>query len=298
MFPALSFNKVSKTFKVRAKSVEALSDITFDIHEGEIFGLVGPNGAGKSTTIKIALGMLGGYTGDVRIYGNSAEDSNARRHVSYVPESPSLYEQFTPNELLKTALEIHKVDKASHARLRNLWLERLSLEAVASKRLRTLSKGTVQRVALAHALIVSPKLLVLDEPLSGLDPVGRKDVIQILRDYKQSGGSMLLTSHVLYDVEELADKFGFIQDGVLEIAKNPNSLLMDVAAPLFSVRYHSLENLTPDGVELRAGLYEMTVPQDELINFLGWLNERQGLLISIKPFVSLESAFLAKVRQA
>jgi ABC-2 type transport system ATP-binding protein len=221
---ALEFHGVSQTFRAKGKAVQALREVNLRVAEGEVFGFVGPNGAGKSTTIKVMLDLINDYSGEVRLYGTSSRDPKSREGIAYVPETPALYEQFTPLEILRMALSMYGIRRRDEKAWCMGWLERFSVAENANRRIRELSKGNVQRVALAHAMVVQPKLLVLDEPLSGLDPVGRKDVVDILNEYKNQGGAIFFTSHVLHDVERIADRFGFINKGELLTVRSPREL--------------------------------------------------------------------------
>jgi len=290
MTAALDFHAVNKTFNKKGKQVRALSDISFSIGEGEVFGFVGPNGAGKSTTIKVMLDVISDYEGSVRIYGTDAREAQARRGVAYVPESPAIYEQFTPLEVLRMAMAMYGIRRTDEEAWCLQWLERLSVAHVAKRRMRQLSKGTVQRVALAHAMVVSPRLLVLDEPLSGLDPVGRKDVIDILADYKHQGGSIFFTSHVLHDVERIADRFGFINEGQLLTVRSPREVISE-HADRFIIRYQGDAALFPEGKQIREGEFEVIYSQSELPERITQLNSNHGKVINITPAVSLETVF-------
>lgn len=296
MTATLEFHSVSKTFNKRGKQIQALKNISFSIGEGEVFGFVGPNGAGKSTTIKVMLDVINDYEGDVRIYGISARDAKARRGVAYLPESPALYEQFTPLEILKMALRMYGIQRSDEEAWCMQWLERFSVAQNAKRRIRQLSKGNVQRVALAHAMVVEPRLLVLDEPLSGLDPVGRKDVIDILQEYKTAGGAIFFTSHVLHDVERIADRFGFINDGELVTTREPRELITE-DADRFIVRYQSSSNALIEGTCIRENEFEHELTQVELPLFVENINKHSGRLINIKPAVSLESVFFQILRE-
>lgn len=290
MTAILEFKSVSKNFSKRGKKIEALKDISFSINDGEVFGFIGPNGAGKSTTIKVMLDVINDYEGEVNIYGTSARHAEARRGVAYLPESPALYEQFTPLEIMKMALRMYGIKRKDEEAWCMQWLERFSVAQNAKRRIRQLSKGNVQRVALAHAMVVEPRLLVLDEPLSGLDPVGRKDVIDILQEYKNSGGAIFFTSHVLHDVERIADRFGFINTGKLVTTREPRELVTD-AAQHFLVRYQSGSEQLSMGRSLREGEFEHELPQDELPQFITQLNQLGGHLVNVQPAASLESVF-------
>lgn len=297
MSAALEFQGVSQTFHVKGRSVHALREINLDVAEGEVFGFVGPNGAGKSTTIKVMLDLVNNYSGEVMLYGISSRIPKAREGISYVPESPALYEQFTPLEILRMALSMHGV-RRKDADVRCMqWLERFSVAENAKRKIRELSKGNVQRVALAHAMVVQPKLLILDEPLSGLDPVGRKDVVEILNEYKQQGGAIFFTSHVLHDVERIADRFGFINKGELLTVRSPRELAAERADTLL-VRFNAAEDFAPQAKCLREGEFEQEVTQALLPEFVSRLNMAGGHILTVKPAVSLETVFFKTLEES
>jgi ABC-2 type transport system ATP-binding protein len=285
----IELSAVSKRFKQRRGEVHALKDISLSIEQGEVFGFVGPNGAGKSTTIKIILDIISDYKGIASIFGIPARDARARRHVGYVPESPSLYEQLTPLEILRAGLALHGVQRDDPVAWCMGWLERFSIGHVARRRLRELSKGTVQRVALAHAMAMDPRLLILDEPLSGLDPVGRRDVVEILAEYQHGGGTVFLTSHVLHDVERLADRFGLIHKGELKTIQSPNELVgNDELVTVRSIGEKLLSGMTAES----AGRWFAELPRSRLWQLLHDLEQAGHILIEVKPTLTLETAFL------
>lgn len=297
MTPVLDFVEVSKVFRQRRKDVQALRQVSFSVDEGEVFGFVGPNGAGKSTTIKIMLDVIGDYQGRVSIHGISSRQAESRRGVAYVPESPALHEQLSPLEILRIGLNMYGIRPDRPDEYCLSWLERFSIAANAKRRVRELSKGTVQRVALAHAMAVSPKLLILDEPLSGLDPVGRKDVVDILLEYKQHGGAIFFTSHVLHDVERIADRFGFINRGELVTTRSPQSLISESAGHLI-VRFQCDAGAGFGGHLVREGEYELSMEQEALPDWLSRLNAGGGRLMTVKPEMSLERVFFHILEKA
>ncbi|MCU1718120.1 ABC transporter ATP-binding protein [Pseudomonas sp. 5P_3.1_Bac2] len=296
MRAALEFENVSHTFKSKGKTVQALRDVNLSMTEGEVFGFVGPNGAGKSTTIKVMLDIINDYQGSVRIYGVDAHRAEARQPLAFVPESPALYEQFTPLEILRMGLSMYGIKRKDADAWCLQWLERFSVAGNATRRIRELSKGNVQRVALAHAMAVQPKLLVLDEPLSGLDPVGRKDVVEILTEFKQQGGAIFFTSHVLHDVERIADRFGFINKGELLTVRSPRELAAERVDQML-VRYSTAQALLPDAKQLREAEFENEISQADLPAFISQLNNLGGHVLSVKPAVSLESVFFKILEQ-
>ncbi|WP_312342042.1 ABC transporter ATP-binding protein [Stutzerimonas nitrititolerans] len=297
MSAAVEFQGVSHTYRSKGKAVQALRDVSFSLDEGEVFGFVGPNGAGKSTTIKIMLDIINDYQGKVTLYGTDAHQAEARRGMAYVPEAPALYDQFTPLEILRMGLSMYGIKRNDADTWCQQWLERFSVDGTGKRRMRELSKGTAQRVALAHAMAVEPRLLILDEPLSGLDPVGRKDVVDILNDYKKQGGAIFFTSHVLHDVERIADRFGFINKGQLVTVRSPRELAAE-RADCFILRYQAEQPLGQGCITLRAGEFECELPQAELPAAIAQLSNTGGHLLTIKPAVSLESVFFRILAEA
>lgn len=297
MTSILEFNHISKTYQKDKQQVRALDDVCFDVFEGEVFGFVGPNGAGKSTTIKVMLDIIRDYEGSVRIFGVDARQAQSRQHVAFVPESPALYEQFTPMEILRMSLRMYGVAAGHEEEWCHTWLEKFSLTPFVNRKVRELSKGNAQRLALARAMAVRPKLLILDEPLSGLDPVGRKDVVNILEDYKKEGGAIFFTSHVLHDVERIADRFGFINNGKLLVTQSPQEVLSGQAG-MFRIRYHDASGKIQEGEALRAQEFELEISQQDMPMWLAKLNEAGGKIIHIQPAVSLERVFFNILEQS
>lgn len=278
-----------------AAPVAALRGVSLCVDAGEAFGFVGPNGAGKSTTIKVLMGLIRASRGTARIFDLPVDQPLARQGVGYVPENPYLQDYLTPLEVLAMGARLHRVEIAdlnSHCRV---WLERLGLGHVANKAIRTFSKGMAQRVALAHALCLRPRLLILDEPLSGLDPVGRRDVVEILAEYKRSGGTLLFTSHVLHDVERLADRFGLIHEGLLRAVRGPAELAGgDEQVQVRSIGTQLVQGMREDF----SGRWIGEVPQAALWERLEALNKAGHILLEVRPALSLEVAFMRAIGHA
>lgn len=275
-----------------SRPVVAIDGMNLTVPEGEAFGFVGPNGAGKSTTIRIITGVLPPTSGNVRLMGKAASDPNARRGVGYVPENPSLFDYLTPVEVLQMGLRLHQVRVGNEKAHCMHWLDRFELADVAHKPIRTFSKGMTQRVALAHALAIKPRMLILDEPLSGLDPIGRRDVVEILVEFKRKGGTLFFTSHVLHDVERLADRFGLIHRGRLQAVTAP----ADLVGGQDQVVVRSQGEYAVAGMQQDApGRWYGTVARSDLWALLDALRAHGHTLIEVKPTLSLESAFLQVV---
>jgi ABC-2 type transport system ATP-binding protein len=213
----LTLDRVSKVYRdpMTLKPFTAVDGITLALERAEIFGLLGPNGAGKTTTIKMLLGLSRPTRGAIRIDGRDPADPAARRRLGYLPESPCFYDHLTAVEYLEFVGTLFSLDPAVARRRAAGLLERLGLTAHARKPLRTFSKGMTQRLGLAQALLNEPTLLVLDEPMSGLDPIGRAEVKRILREERERGATVLLSSHVLAETEALCDRVGILNGGRL-----------------------------------------------------------------------------------
>jgi ABC-2 type transport system ATP-binding protein len=297
MSSVIEIQDIRKTYPAawRKPAKEALKGVSLSIEEGETFGFIGPNGAGKSTLIKILIGALLPTGGAARLFGCDVRDPEARRGLGFVPENPSLQDFLTPYEILLMGLRLHGTvvtDERAHCLA---WLERFDLGAVADNPLRGFSKGMMQRTALAHALAIKPRLLILDEPLSGLDPVGRKDVVDILDAYRRGGGTLFFSSHVLHDVERIADRFGLIHRGELLTIRSPQEIVAD-QADRYTVRYRG-DLAIAGGVEVRKGLYAIDTCASQLADVVCQVQSSGSNIQDVLPAVSLETVFFKAIGQ-
>lgn len=293
MVSAIEVSQLNKYYRNnRFKSQHVLKDISFDVAEGESFGFIGPNGAGKSSTIKVLVGVSQPSGGQAKLFGRSVTESSSRIGVAYVPENASLYDYLTPYEVLKMGVRFHHVQVPSVRSHCLYWLDRFRIAHVADKPIRQFSKGMVQRTALAHALACKPRLLILDEPLSGLDPIGRKEVVDILVEYRQGGGSTFFSSHVLHDVERMADRFGLIHQGRLRTVQKPEELVGGEGR----VVVRTMGDSAVDGmIQEVPGRWFGETTSSHLWGFLQSLQSAGHSLIEVKPSMSLEQAFLKYV---
>lgn len=297
MTAAISITDLRKTYPRNwaSPAFEALKGISLEIAPGETFGFIGPNGAGKSTAIKILTGVMSATAGAAHLFGIEVGDPSARQGLGYVPENPSLPDYLTPLEILSMGLALHGRKPANSRAHCLAWLERFSLSDVANKVVRGFSKGMAQRTALAHAMAVEPRLLILDEPLSGLDPLGRREVVDILSEFRQQGGTIFLTSHVLHDVERLADRFGLIHKGALRAVRTPSELVgEDDRVLVRSQGEIPLAGMSPEP----GGRWVMEIPRTDLWAALHGIESVGHTLIEIKPTLSLETAFMHVVNDS
>src|SRR5438477_3138713 len=233
-----------KTYRVGflARKVRALEDLSLEVRRGEIFGLLGPNGAGKTTAIKILLGFVRPSSGRAFISGAPVGSITSRRKLGYLPENPALYEFLRGHEYLIFAGRLAGLStrdaKAQTAKL----IELVGLAGRADRLIRKFSKGMVQRLALAQALVGDPETVILDEPMSGLDPVGRKDVRDLILGLRQEGRTVLFSTHILSDVEAICDRVGILVEGRLTDC----GALADLVAPGARAVELVVENVPPD----------------------------------------------------
>lgn len=209
---------LKKTFKVgfARKVVDAVRGVSFTVNRGEIFGFLGPNGAGKTTTMKMCMDLIRPTSGRISLFGHPPGSIEARRRIGYLPEHPYFYDYLKPGELVDFFGQLYGVPRAQrHKRIDEL-LTLVGLDHARDRTLRKFSKGMLQRAGLAQALIGDPELVVLDEPLSGLDPIGRKELKDIIVALKQRGKTIFFSSHILADIELLCDHMAIVDKGLLK----------------------------------------------------------------------------------
>ena len=206
---AIRTRGLHKVFKGKV----AVRNLTLDVPRGEVFGFLGPNGAGKSTSVKMLLGLVFPTSGQAQILGCPVSDVKIRRKIGFLPEHFRFYDWLTPTELLKLHGRLYGMSDAKLRERIPLLLDQAGLTPHRDKRLRDFSKGMLQRIGLAQALLNEPDLIFLDEPTSGLDPVGRRLVRDIIKAQRDRGATVLLNSHLLGEVEITCDRVAFIKDG-------------------------------------------------------------------------------------
>jgi len=235
---------LSKTYRVGffARRVRAVEDLSFEVRAGEIFGLLGPNGAGKTTALKMLLGFVKPTSGHAFIAGQRVGTVASRRELGYLPENPALYEFLRGDEYLVFAGRLCGLSRADARKRTAEMLERVGLAGRADRPIRKFSKGMVQRLALAQALVGDPRIAILDEPMSGLDPIGRKDVRDLILQLRDEGRTVLFSTHILSDVEAICDRVGILVEGRLTDC----GALADLVAPGARAVELVVENVPPD----------------------------------------------------
>ena len=308
MSVAISTEHLGKTFRVGffARKVRAVEDVSLEVQGGEIFGLLGPNGAGKTTTIKMLLGFVRPSAGRAFVAGEAAGSLAARRKLGYLPENPALYEFLTGVEYLRFAGKLAGLSSADARAQADRLIELVGLGGRADRSVRKFSKGMVQRLGLAQALIGDPRIVILDEPMSGLDPIGRKDVRDIIFRLRAEGRTVLFSTHILSDVEAICDRVGIMIAGRLTDCGTLSSLLepgvraVEIVARGLAPDLQ--QRLAGNGAQAmqRDGAWVLTFPsesaaQDAIRQIVG----AGGSLVSVAPHrQTLESLFVARAEAA
>ncbi|MBN8550039.1 MAG: ABC transporter ATP-binding protein [Deltaproteobacteria bacterium] len=199
-----------------AKRFHAVKGISLDVFEGESFGFLGHNGAGKTTTIKCLLGLIRPTAGQLKIFGTDSRETDSRAAVGYLPEQPYFYDHLTVREIMQMYAQLAGVPSSQRNAAISNALDKVKVSARAKSPMRALSKGLTQRVAMAQAIVALPRLLVLDEPFSGLDPIGRREFKDILVALKKEGTTIFMSSHILSDVEFLCDRASIMAHGEIK----------------------------------------------------------------------------------
>jgi len=232
---AIRINGLSKTYKTGfwflPKVTQALKNVQLDIYENQAFGLMGLNGAGKTTLIKLVLGLLRPTAGSISVLGGSISQRSVRNQIGYLPELPYFSKQHTGRELLEYFGSLHGLSGAAlHHRVDEI-LELVRMRPAAGQKVSGYSKGMLQRIGIGQALIGHPKLLICDEPMSGLDPVGYKEMRDIFIDLKKAGTTIFLNTHILDEVERICDRIGILHEGVLKEVV-PISKILESSVPV------------------------------------------------------------------
>ncbi|MCC6554559.1 MAG: ABC transporter ATP-binding protein [Polyangiaceae bacterium] len=205
-----------KTFRTgffKNKVVEAVKGVSFEVRRGEIFGFLGPNGAGKTTTIKMLTGLIAPTGGEAFLFGDRVPSPEARRRIGFLPENPYVYPYLTPREFVELCGRLSGMGGEPLRRRTMQVLTQVKIAYAADRQVRRLSKGMLQRTGLAAALVSDPEMLILDEPMSGLDPVGRKEVRDIIFSERDQGRTIFFSTHILSDVEAMCDRVAILREG-------------------------------------------------------------------------------------
>ncbi len=225
---AIQIDSLTKDYPfgfLHLKTKRSLEGLTMRVEDGEVFGFLGPNGAGKSTTIKLLVGLIFPTAGTAHILGKPISDIAMHQEIGYLPEQPYFYDYLTAAELLDYFARFHNLKAADRRERVARMLKKVGLETARKIQLRKYSKGMLQRVGLAQAILHDPRVVILDEPMSGLDPLGRREVRDIILELKREGRTVLFSTHILSDAEMLCDRVGVIVGGKLRGVGAPDEIV-------------------------------------------------------------------------
>jgi len=274
---AIEITGLTKDFSLNLRGIKlrAVENLTLAVPEGQVFGLLGPNGSGKSTTIKIILGLLEPTAGECKVFGVPSGRVDSRLNVGYLPEAPYFYRYLSGTELVRFYGRICGVPrKRLDERVREV-IDWVGLSGAAHRRVGTYSKGMLQRIGLAQALVHDPRLIILDEPTAGVDPVGSAEISELILKLKTQGKTVLITSHLLAQIEDICDRVAILDRGKLILEGAVNELV---------------------GLSNRQALIVDSLPAAELEELRGWLSARGHALNAVEqPRTRLDQLFLSKV---
>ncbi|HVP91864.1 MAG TPA: ABC transporter ATP-binding protein [Terriglobales bacterium] len=302
MADAIRIDSLKKSFRLGfiPKTREILKGISLSVREGEIFGYLGPNGAGKTTTIKCLLGLIFPDAGTIEVFGQSHLSARARQSLGFLPENPYFYDYLTAAEFLAFTADLFGLDRPERDERIARLLKLVGLERAASLRLRKFSRGMLQRVGLAQALINDPKLVILDEPLGGMDPLGRKEIRDIILRFKDEGKTVFFTSHILQDIEMICDHVAIVvggrvvKQGPLQDLVSERVLFTEVT--VLGVAPEAFRGLG-EGVSARGDRVFLRILEETRVEeVLALVRERRGRVVSLSPRTeTLEDIFVETV---
>jgi ABC-2 type transport system ATP-binding protein len=302
--PVIEINSLTKDYEVgfwRKRSVRALDELSLTVEGGQIFGFLGANGAGKTTTLKLLMRLIFPTAGSARILGQDISDVAMHARIGYLPENPYFYDYLSPREFLDYCGQLFGVDQAERKRRTESLLTRVNLDSKSwNRQLRKLSKGMLQRVGLAQALVNDPEIVFLDEPMSGLDPVGRREVRDLIAALRTEGKTVFMCSHILSDIEVLCDNIAILKEGKLarvgpldELRAREGSLIEIIAAGADEA---TLKRYLTDAAAVIAdssGLRIHIQDEKELESVIAALRKANGKVVSVQPVrQSLEDLFV------
>ena len=306
----IEIENLTKDYEVgfwKKKKVRALDNLTLQVESGQIFGFLGGNGAGKTTTIKILMSLLFPSSGTAKIFGRDISDVKMHASIGYCPENPYFYDYLTARELMMYFGELFGLDVAQRKQKTEELLTKVGLEEISwDKQLRKFSKGMLQRVGLAQSLINEPEIVFMDEPMSGLDPIGRREVRELIAELREKGTTIFMSTHILSDIEALCDRVAIMRNGKLAATGKLDDLLMqsgetqsfeinvkNISAESLKISISTIEGATVTGKANGANIH--VLEESDIEKVLQEMKKVGGNLVSIQPVKqSLEELFVEK----
>jgi ABC-2 type transport system ATP-binding protein len=301
---ALEIKNLKKSFRSNfaIKVYHILKGIDITVEKGEIYGFLGPNGAGKTTTMKCILGIIFPDSGEISILDQPAQRAESRRNVGFLPEHPYFYDYLTAEELLVFTGMLFSIPKKKILGRAKELIKLVGLKDKRDLKLKKYSKGMIQRVGLAQALVHDPDLIILDEPFSGLDPIGRKELREIILSLKNAGKTIFFSSHILQDMEMMVDRVGIILEG--EIKKQGKlSDLISHSVRFYEIVFTGIDEKTLMNQQVKYVLQDKNYitkleTNEETNQTIEWITKNQGKILSVTPVkLTLEDIFLKEINQ-
>jgi ABC-2 type transport system ATP-binding protein len=300
----LRIENLHKSFKTGfiPKTKKILKGISLDVKGGEIFGYLGPNGAGKTTTLKCILGLLFPEKGTIEIFGYHHLSLRAKEKIGFLPENPYFYDYLTASEFLSFYSDLTLVKKEKKQKSIDALLELVGLKHAAGLQLRKFSRGMLQRIGLAQALIDDPFLVLLDEPLGGLDPLGRKEIRDVIVRIKEEGKTVFLSSHILQDIEMICDRVAIILDGQIVNQGSLQNLISEKILfseiTLSGIPAADLEGLGELLTAQSGRILLRVIDEEKIENVFQLVRDKKGKIHSLIPRTeTLEDLFVGAVKQ-
>src|SRR2546426_6465369 len=299
----IEIDRLTKEYEagfLRKRKTRALDTLSLKVEKGQIFGFLGANGAGKTTTLKLLMRLIYPTSGSARIYGRDIGDVSMHARIGYLPENPYFYDYLTAREFLSYCAELFGLDRAERDRRTEELLTRVNLEKKSwDRHLRKFSKGMLQRVGLAQALVNDPEIVFLDEPMSGLDPAGRREVRDLIASLRAEGKTVFMCSHILSDIEVLCDSVAILKSGRLAHAGSLDELRSRETRLVEIIATDAPADALKQQLEVRAtvtttasGVRIEVSDEQEVDAVIAALRRVNGKLISIQPVrQSLEDLF-------
>src|SRR5271169_2155357 len=288
--PAIEIEGLTKDYAVgfwRKRMRRSLDHLTLEVQEGEAFGFLGPNGAGKTTTLKLLMSLIFPTAGTGRVRGHSIDDVRMHREIGYLPEQPYFYDYLTARELLDYYARFFGYPAIERHQRVTRFLEHVGLADAGDVQLRKFSKGMLQRVGIAQAIVHDPQVVFLDEPMSGLDPVGRREVRNIILELKRQGRTVFFSTHILSDAEMLCDRVAVLVAGKLQSVGAPGEMVSMRARAMeifFEMRAGSLLPTALARHATRIGeRYRVEVQEEQLYSALEQLRSCEARILSVTP---------------
>ena len=301
---AIEIQNLTKDYEVgfwRKRKVRALDGLSLTVEHGQVFGFLGANGAGKTTTLKLLMRLIYPTGGTARILGRDIGDTSMHARIGYLPENPYFYDYLTARELLNYCAQLFGQDSATRTRRTEELLARVNLEKKSwDRQLRKFSKGMLQRVGLAQALVNDPEIVFLDEPMSGLDPVGRREVRDLIASLRTQGKTVFMCSHILSDIEVLCDNVAILKSGRLahagsldELRARESALIEVIVTGVDAAIMNQQLGSTARVTTTASGLRIEVADEKEVDHVIAAMRKANGKLVSVQPVrQSLEELFL------